>query len=129
MRHEFSARTIKAAKERAGGRCEASGPIYGLEPETRCTTVLVAGNHDVDHYPLPAHAEGSDRLENAVVVCKVHHLFKTRTFDTPAEAKIKRVRRKHGIDPDLRKPRRKLQSAPFQKSDRKILGRWFHVKQ
>ena len=83
----------------------ASGPVYGLPPETRCTSILVAGNREFDHYPLPAHADGSDALENCMAVCKTHHSYKTRNFDIPAEAKIKRVRKKHGIDPVTRKQR------------------------
>src|SRR6478609_4632528 len=116
MRHEFSLATKKAALKACGGVCMASGPVYGLPPETRCTSILVAGNREFDHYPLPAHADGSDALENCMAVCKTHHSYKTRNFDIPAEAKIKRVRKKHGIDPVTRKHKpKKIPSRPFPK--------------
>ena len=95
MRHEFSRGTKKAALLRSGGVCEASGTVYGLEPETRCTVSLGLGV-EFDHYPLPAHAENSNTVENCQAVCPAHHRFKTRTFDIPVEAKLKRVQRKHG---------------------------------
>lgn len=123
MRHEFTASTKKAARERANGVCEARGALYGLAPETRCMTILVAGNHEYDHYPLPAHAENSNTVENCVVVCKTHHSYKTANFDIPAEAKIKRVRKKYGLDPVTRKPGRKIQSPGFQPGHRPMQGR------
>jgi 5-methylcytosine-specific restriction protein A len=67
-RHEFSKATKRAAVARAKGRCEASGPVYGLEPEGGCWSDLAHG-FEIDHYPLPATMEGSDVLANAVVCC------------------------------------------------------------
>lgn len=130
MRYEFSTSTKKAAYAASGGVCMASGPVYGLDHETRCTLILVAGNHEFDHYPLPAHVEGSDGVENCMVVCKLHHSYKTRKFDIPVEAKIKRVHRKHGIDPDRRKLRPKMRSAGFRKGGpkQKIPSRKFEKR-
>ncbi len=81
----------------------AMGPIYGLPPETRCTVILAAGNHDYDHWPIPATDEGSDTVENCMVVCKKHHRIKTSTYDVPMQAKGRRIRQKHGREPIRRK--------------------------
>lgn len=111
MRHEFSKPTKRAAVFRANGRCEASGPVYGLEPEAGCWADLGHG-FEIDHYPLPATMEGSDSLGNAVVCCKKCHSFKTANFDIPVQAKTKRVSDKHlGIV----KPSGRMQSRGFAK--------------
>ena len=117
MRHEFGIRIKRAALERSGGVCEAVGVVYGLSPQTRCSAILSTSGVEYDHYPLPAHAEGSNMLENCMAVCPSCHAHKTRHFDIPAEAKIKRVRRKHGAAEDTRKPRPKIRSRPFQRRD------------
>ena len=115
VRHEFSARTKKAANLRAGGRCEARGAIYGLEPGARCTAILGAGNREHDHWPLAADIEGSDTLENCVTCCRRCHAYKTANYDIPMRAKSKRVRRRAGLDPDTRKHKpRPIRSAPFR---------------
>ncbi len=106
MRHEFSKATKKAALLRSGGVCEASGTVYGLQPETRCTTSLGLGV-EFDHYPLPAHAENSATVENCQAVCPAHHKYKTRTYDIPIEAKLKRIQREHG-PVEFRKKRKKI---------------------
>jgi 5-methylcytosine-specific restriction endonuclease McrA len=109
-RSVFSAKVKEAAWRRSGGVCEAVGAIYGLEAGIRCTTILEPGKYDRDHYPLPAHAEGSNTLENCWCICKVCHLFKTRTFDTPFEAKLKRSLRKRGLGPKPPKVKAKIPS-------------------
>lgn len=119
MRHEFSAATKKAALERAGGRCEAAGERYGLPPGTRCTALLCETGVQHDHYPLGAHAEGSNTLENDVVCCPYHNQYAANHTDKRVEAKLKRIRIKHG-PPELRKrkrpiPSRPLSSRPFQR--------------
>ena len=58
-RREFSKATKRAAVARAKGRCDASGPVYGLGPEAGCWADLGHG-FEIDHYPLPATMEGSD---------------------------------------------------------------------
>lgn len=122
-RSVFSAKVKKAAWERSGGVCEAVGRIYGLPSGTRCTTVLEPGKYDRDHYPLPAHAEGSNTLENCWCVCKSCHLYKTRNFDIPYEAKRKRILRSNGPK-ELRKAKRPIPSKGFNKSvTRKMSGK------
>ncbi len=96
VRHEFTKGIKQAALRRSGGVCEGVGRVYGLEPGTRCTRLLSEGV-DFDHYPEPAHVEGSNRLENCMAVCRVCHKHKTATFDTPFEAKLKRSLRKRGL--------------------------------
>lgn len=112
MRHEFSKETKRAALTRAGNGerskalCEATGEVYGLPEGQRCNVSLAYGV-EFDHYPEPAGVKGSDALDNCVAVCPKCHKHKTRTFDIPAEAKIKRVQDRHqGIKkpPTFHKP-------------------------
>ncbi len=107
MRHEFPKSVKQAALRRSGGVCEAEGKVYGLEPGTRCTRLLSEGV-DFDHYPLPAHAEGSNTLENCQAVCRPCHKHKSATFDTPFEAKLKRSLRKRGLGSKPPKPKAKI---------------------
>lgn len=108
-RYEFTMKTKQEALKRSGGICEAVGVVYGLPPGVRCETSLATG-FEADHYPLPAHVENSNTLENCMAVCRQCHKFKTRTFDIPAEAKMKRVQRKHGpveerkVKPNIPRP-------------------------
>ncbi len=115
-RHNFTAKTRRLAFERSAGQCEAAGVVYGLEAGTRCISEITLKTMDVDHYPLPAHVPGSNGIENAVACCKRCHAWKTRNFDIPAEAKIKRILRRDGKIPDERKhPPRKIPNRPFPK--------------
>lgn len=118
-RSVFSAKVKKASWERSGGVCEAVGAVYGLEPGTRCTASISPGSYDSDHYPLPAHAENSNTLENCWCVCKSCHSYKTRNFDIPYEAKRKRLLRKSGpVEQRKRKqpiPKPKNHKWPKQK--------------
>lgn len=126
-RYEFTKKTKQEALRRSGGICEAVGMVYGLPAGVRCETSLGMG-FEADHYPLPAHVEGSNTVENCQAVCPVHHRFKTRTFDIPAEAKMKRVQRKHGpveerkVKPKIPRPANggwpKKGSVKFPKKDR-----------
>lgn len=109
MRHNFSQKVKRQARERSGGRCEAVGTVYGLAPGQRCNAPLDGKRVEIDHYPIPATDEGSDVLENAVACCVSCHSFKTASYDIPMQAKGKRVSdRNLGI----RKPSQ-LRSAPF----------------
>lgn len=111
MRHEFSTKTKRAARERSGGFCEAVGDVYGLEPGQRCNAPLSRGV-EFDHYPVPATERDSDGLENCVACCKTCHSHKTRTFDIPVQAKTKRVSDKHlGV-----RTKSRLRSAGFAKA-------------
>lgn len=116
MRHEFGAKVKRLALERSGGRCEAIGIVYGLAPRERCSASVALRFVEYDHYPLPAHADNSAGLDNCVACCRVCHAHKTKHFDIPAEAKIKRILRRDGKIPDKRKhPPRKIPSRPFPK--------------
>lgn len=116
-RHNFSAKVKRQARERSGGRCEASGVVYGLEPEQRCNASLEGKRVEIDHYPIPATDEGSDVLENAVACCVQCHGFKTRTYDIPMQAKGKRASDRHlGIRPPSRWQSQGFAKAPKQNS-------------
>ena len=129
MRHEFSAKTKAAALARAGGRCEAIGERWGHEPGVRCDADLAVTGVEHDHYPLGAHAEGSNTVENDVVCCPPCNQYAANHTDKKTEAKIKRIRRKHGLDEDRRKhkpppmrsrgfakgPKQKIPNRPFSK--------------
>lgn len=93
-RHEFKKPTKRDALKRSNGKCEAIGEVYGLAPGQRCNAPLSRGVQ-FDHWPLPATDFGSDTLDNCVAVCIQCHSYKTRTYDTPMQAKGKRVRDKH----------------------------------
>lgn len=93
-RTEFSKQTKREALKRSGGKCEASGTVYGLEAETRCSGSLAVGV-EFDHWPVPATDKGSDTLENCMAVCKTCHRWKTSHYDVPMQAKGKRIRDKH----------------------------------
>lgn len=111
MRHEFSTKTMRAARQRSGDLCEAVGVVYGLEPGQRCNAPL-AKAVEFDHYPLPAGDRDSDTLDNCVACCPTCHGRKTRTYDIPVLAKGKRVSDRHlGIRPPSR-----LRSAGFAKA-------------
>ena len=89
-RHEFKKPTKRDALKRSNGKCEAIGEVYGLAPGQRCNAPLSRGVQ-FDHWPLPATDFGSDTLDNCVAVCIQCHSYKTRTYDTPMQAKGKRV--------------------------------------
>lgn len=103
-RHEFGKETRRAAIQRAGGMCEAVGPLYGLAEDQRCGANLGYG-FELDHYPLPAGDADSDTLANCVVCCKVCHRHKTSHYDVPMQAKGKRVQdRARGTKVPTRNP-------------------------
>jgi len=120
-RYEFPKTVKRAAVARAKGRCEASGPTYGLPPGFRCNADLGRG-FEIDHYPVQATEKGSDVLENAVVCCPLCHGFKTRSFDIPVQAKIKRVSDKHlGITrPKHTWAKRPMNAPPYVSNTRQI---------
>ena len=112
MRYEFSKPTKREALKRSGGLCEAIGERYGLEPGQRCNAPLAYGV-EFDHYPVPATEKDSDGIENCVAACRKCHGYKTRSFDIPVQAKVKRVSDKRlGISG----PKRKLQGPGFRKA-------------
>lgn len=93
-RYEFSKQIKRDALRRSDMRCEAIGKVYGLEEGRRCNAPLANGVQ-FDHYPSPATDPGSDTLDNCVACCKTCHGFKTRAYDTPMQAKGKRIRDRH----------------------------------
>lgn len=75
-RTEFTRATKQEALKRAGTRCEASGPRYGLLEGQRCNCSLSLGvqfDHDV-----PDQLGGDNSLENCRAVCVQCHKIKTR---------------------------------------------------
>ncbi|WP_108459153.1 HNH endonuclease [Devosia naphthalenivorans] len=124
-RYEFSKKVRREADERSGGRCEALGEIYGLEPGQRCNAPFKAGAKEFDHFPVPATEKGSDTLDNCVVCCPTCHAHKTRTFDIPVQAKVKRVSDKHrGIRPASKWGSGTRQKAEPQRSATRRIEKW-----
>jgi hypothetical protein len=120
-RYEFTQSVKNAALERSKGRCEAVGKRYGLPPGERCQRLIGPGQVHYDHYPLPAHDPNpaTRTLENCVATCPQCNMHAAYTEDIQREWKIKRIRRKHGLDPDTRKPRKALKSQGFAKPKEK----------
>lgn len=126
-RHEFPIAVRRAAEARAGGQCEAVGERYGLPPGIRCQRAVYKGRQHFDHWPRGAHDPHPDTvtLGNCALTCPECNTYANNHFDTPREAKIKRVRRKHGLDPDNRKPRPKMRSRSTFPAGRKMQSRKF----
>lgn len=103
-RYEFPQKVKRAALARSEGRCEARGAVYGLEGgDVRCVAFIGPGNVEYDHWPLPATDEGSGILENCVACCPRCHHYKSANYDTPMQAKGKRIRRANGPADERRK--------------------------
>ena len=80
-RSEFTTKTKVMAFERCNGKCE------------NCTAKIRFGA-EYDHI-VPAALGGSNDLNNAKVLCKTCHKFKTSSEDVPRIAKAKRVKAGH----------------------------------
>jgi hypothetical protein len=89
----FSKPVKRAALERSGKRCEATGQLYGLPDGTRCEADLGYGV-EFDHLILWANSRDSS-FDNCLAVCPRCHRFKTAQHDTPKAAKTVRQRDKH----------------------------------
>lgn len=87
-RHEFSRPTKREALKRSGQRCEATGPMYGLEAAQRCLAHLSYGVQ-FDHVILDANSKDNS-LENCAAVCVRCHGWKSAKHDTPLAAKTLR---------------------------------------
>ncbi|WP_415279266.1 HNH endonuclease signature motif containing protein [Brucella sp. BZ] len=110
-RLEFSKKTKRDALERSQMRCEASGPLYGLEEGQRCSIPLSNGV-EFDH-ELAASNGGDNSIENCKAVCLRCHRWKTTQLDTPRAAKTKRQSDKaKGIV----RPKGAIKSAGFAKA-------------
>lgn len=111
-RTEFSRATRRAALERSGHRCEASGPRYGFEEGQRCNCDLSTGvifDHDV-----PDQLGGDASLENCRPICVTCNKFKTRG-DIRQIRKSDRQRDKAS---GVIRPVGKIKSAGFAKSEK-----------
>ncbi len=93
MRTEFSKPTRRAAWDRSGGHCEASGALYGLAPGQRCNMPLDRGV-EYDHVILDANSHDNS-LENCCACCPSCHRFKSAKHDTPTAAKTQRQQDKN----------------------------------
>lgn len=104
-RREFSAKTKDAAWERAGGICEAEGPMYGLPDGMRCTRDLNFGvRYDHDD---PDYNSKDNSLENCRALCPACDRHKTTTRDRPLIDRTKRQKRMaRGIKKDGHRPMR-----------------------
>ena len=116
MRREFTKPTKREALKRSGGKCEATGGHFytNLDEGQRCGIDLGKGVH-FDHVDLDANSKDNS-LANCAAICPRCHAWKTRTLDIPKAAKTVRQQDK---DNGITRPRKKIQSRPFQKSDRR----------
>jgi hypothetical protein len=127
-RHNFTAAAIREADARAQGRCEATGPRYGLPPGTRCNADLSVTGRQRDHYPRGAHDPHPETrtASNCVVCCPRCNQWAANHTDKQREQSIKNVSydealhrakmdRKRGVDAlDPPKPRgRQGKSKPI----------------
>lgn len=97
-RANFSKLTKREAWERSGGRCEAVGPIYGLDKGLRCNADLKATGVNYDHFNLDANSKDNS-LKNCRAVCPPCHAWKTNNIDKPKAAKTLRQQDKaRGIE-------------------------------
>jgi len=87
-RCEFTKPVRRDALKRAGGRCEASGSIFGLEPGQRCSVSLANGVR-FEHLNPDANSKDNS-LENCAAVCLSCWRYKTDHFDKPLVAKTLR---------------------------------------
>lgn len=85
---EFSKETKRAALKRSGGRCEGSGPRYGLQTGDRCNLFLANGVI-FDHDDPEANSKNAS-LENCRCICPTCNRFKTDKIDIPTIAKTVR---------------------------------------
>lgn len=117
-RREFTKSVKRAALDRAGNRCEAIGPWYGLPEGQRCNADLGYGVQ-FDHVVLDANSKDNS-LENCAAVCIKCHRHKTATHDTPLAAKTLRQQDK---DRGIRKQSR-FPGSRDSKWKAKIGGGW-----
>lgn len=105
----------QAFLEAHGSRCYFCGePIFPDQPwhdEHKMAKELMPPGSDwnAPENRAPIHVEPCHKIKTAI--------------DRKIIAKSNRVRRKHGLDPDRRKPKPKMRSAGFQPGHRPIKGR------
>jgi len=112
---DFKKNVKRAAWERSGGTCEASGAMYGLPPGARCRNDLRFGVV-YDHIITERHSHDGS-LENCLAICPPCNRFKTDKRDAPMHAKADRQRDRHmGIKSGSHRwPKRKF--APSHRED------------
>lgn len=111
-RTEFTRATKRAALDRSGLKCEASGTRYGFEEGKRCNCSLSLGVQ-FDH-AVPDALGGDNSLENALAICVQCHKFKTRN-DIKQIRKSDRQRDKAS---GVLRPKQSIRSAGFPKSEK-----------
>lgn len=111
-RAEFTKATKRAAYDRAKGRCEASGSLYG-RIDTPCGAPLKFGA-EYDHVILDANSHDNS-LENCAAVCPRCHKWKTANHDTPLAAKTLRQQDKNRGIRKTSKPMQKLDPKKWRK--------------
>ena len=102
MRREFPAKVKLAAFERAKGHCEGCG-------------LKIVGRPEYDH-DKPDGLGGEPTLENCKVLCGKCHRIKTHEHDRPIMQKADNQKKSAA---GITRPRKKIASRPFPRSDRK----------
>lgn len=117
-RHEFPVAVKREAMARSNGQCEAVGERYGFPAGVRCQRRVYKGQVNYEHYPRGAHDPSPETIQigNCTAICPQCNQFAANHTDKAVEAKIKRIRQKHGIDPVRRKHKPKpIRSPGFRK--------------
>lgn len=89
---DFTKDVKRTALRRSGNLCEATGDMYGLEPNKRCSTSLAHGV-EFDHIIMEANSHDGS-LANCAAVCIPCHRYKTANHDIPSNAKARRIEEK-----------------------------------
>lgn len=108
-RREFSKAVLRAALDRAMGRCEGV-----LTDGSRCPCALHVGRFHYDHIVLAALTEDAS-LDNCQVLCRPCHAAKT-VIDVGVIARVRRVRDRHaGITDAHRRSLPGGKASPFKR--------------
>jgi 5-methylcytosine-specific restriction enzyme A len=108
-RREFSKAVLRAALERADGRCEGE-----LADGGRCPCALQVGRFHYDHI-IPTALTADATLDNCQVLCRPCHAAKT-AVDVGVIARVRRVRDRHaGIADPHRRPFPGGKASPFKR--------------
>lgn len=91
-RREFPKAERRKMLARSGGRCEATGPLFGLPEGVRCDGDLAYGLR-FEHLQ-PDRAGGAPTAENGAAVCPRCWRWKTDNHDQRVAAKGRRVEEK-----------------------------------
>ncbi|MCJ2056768.1 HNH endonuclease [Methylobacterium sp. J-048] len=108
-RREFRKAVLRAALDRAMGRCEGV-----LTDGSRCPCALHVGRFHYDHI-VPAALTEDASLENCQVLCRPCHAAKT-VVDVGVIARVRRVRDRHtGITDAYRRSLQGGKASPFKR--------------